>query len=416
MSLLQTLQAHKAGKDVGVYSVCSANRYVIAACMQQTLEDNGFMLLEATSNQVNQFGGYTGLDAADFVEFASQIAHETGLPRHRLVLGGDHLGPHPWAGEAAASAMEKARHLVSDYARQGFLKLHLDASMALGGDIPPLDPTVAAARAAELCLAAEEVAPGNPVYVIGTEVPPPGGAQKSENNIAVTRAEDVQQTLELHREAFEERGLQEAWERVIAVVVQPGVEFGDEFVLEYDSQRAKQLSSFIENQPRLVYEAHSTDYQTPIALRRMVHDHFAILKVGPALTFAFREAVFALAAIEQEWLGETKLLTMLENAMLADPTHWRRYYQGDDRQQAFARRYSYSDRIRYYWANPTVNQALQEMLTRLEDNPPPLTLLSQFLPVQYWKVRQGLLENRPICLIYDKVREIARHYSVACAP
>lgn len=38
----------------------------------------------------------------------------------------------------------------------------------------------------------------------------------------------------------------------------------------------------------LVFEAHSTDYQTKEAYKQLVHDHFAILKVGPALTFAMR--------------------------------------------------------------------------------------------------------------------------------
>ena len=86
------------------------------------------------------------------------------------------------------------------------------------------------------------------------------------------------------------------------MVVQPGVEFGDDFVLPYRPEAAKELSRFIEDQP-MIYEAHSTDYQTRAALTSLVHGHFAILKVGPGLTFAFREAVFALAMIENEMLG-----------------------------------------------------------------------------------------------------------------
>ncbi len=411
---MQAIRHHKEDGSGGIFSVCSANRHVIAACMQQALDADIFLLLEATSNQVNQFGGYTGMDAAGFVEFVCQISAEIGFAPERLVLGGDHLGPNPWATEPAAIAMKNAHRLVSDFARQGFAKLHLDASMPLGGDAIPLEPSIAAERAADLCQEAEKVAPGKLVYVIGTEVPPPGGAQQEKHGVAITRIEDAERTIELHRQAFLARGLRDAWERVIALVVQPGVEFGDDFVLEYDPQAAAQLSHFIESQPRLVYEAHSTDYQTPAALRQMVNDHFAILKVGPALTFAFREAVFALATIQQEWRGETRLPAVLEAAMLSDPGYWRKYYPGEASQQALARKYSYSDRIRYYWARPEVEQALNEMLTDLEQNPPPLTLLSQFLPVQYWKVRQGLLENRPIPLIYDKIGEIARQYVDAC--
>ena len=54
----------------------------------------------------------------------------------------------------------------------------------------------------------------------------------------------------------------------------------------------------------MVYEAHSTDYQTRDALRALVKDHFAILKVGPGLTFAMREALWALDAIDQELTPE----------------------------------------------------------------------------------------------------------------
>ena len=58
----------------------------------------------------------------------------------------------------------------------------------------------------------------------------------------------------------------------------------------------------IEQYDRLIFEAHSTDYQTPAALAALVRDHFAILKVGPALTFALREALWALDCIEREWI------------------------------------------------------------------------------------------------------------------
>ena len=174
----------------------------------------------------------------------------------------------------------------------------------------PLSIEVSAARAAALCAAAEEAyaqlpADAPPVsYVIGTEVPAPGGEQEAASEIHVSSVADTQATIELTRQAFLERGLASAWERVIAVVVQPGVEFGDEVIFDYRRDRAAPLSRFIEGYEHLVYEAHSTDYQTRQALRQMVEDHFAILKVGPALTFAFREAVLALTLIEEALVAE----------------------------------------------------------------------------------------------------------------
>src|SRR5262249_40081770 len=145
-----------------------------------------------------------------------------------------------------------------------------------------------------------------PLYVIGTEVPVPGGGQEEAHHLAVTRTEEAERTLSLARQALAARGLSAVWDRVIALVVQPGVELGDAVLFEYDRTRTRSLRDFLRGQDHLVYEAHSTDYQTETALRELVEDHFAILKVGPGLTFAFREAVFALAAIEQEWLGRRR--------------------------------------------------------------------------------------------------------------
>jgi D-tagatose-1,6-bisphosphate aldolase subunit GatZ/KbaZ len=203
-------------------------------------------------------------------------------------------------------------------------------------------------------------------------------------------------------------------------VVQPGVEFGSDAVFEYCRSAAGPLSQALPSSPELVYEAHSTDYQTPRALREMVEDHFAILKVGPWLTFAFREAVFALSAIEREWLGRRRGLTLsqvpeaLERAMLANPVHWQPYHRGGESELRVARLFSLSDRCRYYWPEPAVEAELDRLIANLSAMPPPLTLLSQFLPAQYDAVRSGSLSNTPRELILDRIRRVIDFYSAAC--
>ncbi len=340
---------------VAVYSVCSANSWVIEAAMCQALEDESPLCIESTSNQVNQFGGYTGLTAAQFRAFLSSIAQRTGFPMERILLGSDHLGPYPWRNEPAESALNEASELVRVSVLAGYSKIHLDASMACADDPlnQPLSDEVVAGRAAALCRVAERTraeltdSSPAPVYIIGTEVPIPGGEQEPGLPPAVTRVEDARRTLESFRSAFLELGLDEAWERVVGLVVQPGVEFGDTSVFEYDRSKAELLSKCLPASPKLVYEAHSTDYQRAQALREMVEDHFAILKVGPWLTFAFREAVFALGEVEREWLGKRRGVTVskvpesLERAMLNHPEHWRPYYHGEEWELSFARRYSY---------------------------------------------------------------------------
>jgi D-tagatose-1,6-bisphosphate aldolase subunit GatZ/KbaZ len=305
--------------------------------------------------------------------------------------------------------------------RAGFSKIHLDASMSCADD-HDLPPAEVARRAAGLCAAAEAArAPGQPapVYVVGTEVPPPGGA-KDEEALQVTRPADALETLRLFEAAFRARGLEAAWERVVALVVQPGVEFGDSSVHAYAHEKAAPLSRAIEGLPGLVYEAHSTDYQTRAALRGLVEDHFAILKVGPQLTYAYREALFALAQIEKEWLGGkagVQLSGLVEAAlatMRADAKDWAAYYRGSPVEIEFAMKYSLSDRVRYYWLREPLRGAVERLMENLSAEPIPLTGLSQFLPEEYRRVREGEIENNPEALVRAHVRQVLEDYAAAC--
>jgi D-tagatose-1,6-bisphosphate aldolase subunit GatZ/KbaZ len=258
------------------------------------------------------------------------------------------------------------------------------------------------------------------MYVIGTEVPAPGGETTAGAPPAITTNAHAEHTLESFRSAFAQRGLAAAWERVIALVVQPGVEFGDDVVFPYDREKARGLSSALPRDLPIVYEAHSTDYQSTQSLREMVEDHFAILKVGPWLTFAFREAIFALSAMERELFDGNKTIRLsevrpaLENAMLRNPTHWRSYYHGDEARQRFSRAYSYSDRCRYYWQEAEVQSEIARLFANLEDKPLSATLVSQYLLVEYEAHRAGSLSTRPRELVRHHIQAILRQYAKAC--
>jgi D-tagatose-1,6-bisphosphate aldolase subunit GatZ/KbaZ len=221
----------------------------------------------------------------------------------------------------------------------------------------------------------------------------------------------------VHRRAFEARNLMSAWSRIIGVVVQPGVEFGHDNVHDYEPVKAVQLSESILQVDGIVFEAHSTDYQTLESLSQLVSGHFGILKVGPELTFVMREAIFALAGVEEEWIAQQRrsdLRTVIERVMLAHPGNWKGYYHGDEHQLRIARAYSLSDRIRYYWPNEEISKALDALLENLGQNPAPLTLLSQYLPEQAEAVRTGALQNDPVAIIHDKVRKSLARYAAAC--
>ncbi len=422
MSAIQSLiAAHRQGQHVGLYSVCCSNEQVLVAAMQVARDYGTLLLIEATSNQVDQFGGYTGMTPPQYRDYVLALAREHGFPVERLILGGDHLGPNAWQKGPAAQAMANARELIAAYVAAGFHKIHLDCSMSCADDPSPLPDAIVAARSAELARIAERTAAdcglSPPVYVIGTEVPVPGGEASLDAGLVVTTPAAAATTFEIHREAFAAPDLLPAWERVIAMVVQPGVDFDHSGVHHYDPVAARALSTFVEAQPRIVFEAHSTDYQTEAGLHALVRDHFAILKVGPAATYAFREAVFALAMIEGELLpaGQcSNLIEVLERCMVDKPGHWRSHYQGDAHELRLLRAYSLSDRSRYYWGEPPVQAALQTLLANLTAHAPPLILLSQFLPEQLKAIEAGQLQAEPLALIRHKVALRLAEYARAC--
>jgi len=427
-ALTRILAANRRGEQRGVTSVCSANPFVLEAAASQAARRGSLLCIESTASQVNQEGGYTGMTPAGFAAGVRGAAAAAGVPDDRLVLGGDHLGPFPWRDLPAAHAMAHAAALVRDCVLAGYQKIHLDASMSCaddpGGSGGALDETTATARTVELCLVAEEASAqavmAAPVYVIGTEVPTPGGERAGDAGPQVTSGDAVVRTLESARDAFAAAGLGDAWERIVAVVAQPGVEFGDDAVVAYDPLAAAGLTAGVRGTWPVVFEAHSTDYQQPDALAGLVRDGFAILKVGPWLTFALREALFALEAIERELLGRrpgaalSGLREKLESAMLAEPRHWAAYYDADDEELRTRLAFSYSDRCRYYWAQPTVAGAVAALLQNLAGGDIPLELLSQHLPREYAAVRAGLLTPEAAALVRARITGVLDLYGDAC--
>jgi D-tagatose-1,6-bisphosphate aldolase subunit GatZ/KbaZ len=404
----------------GIYSVCSAHPLVIEATLLYERDTGKQVLIEATSNQVNQFGGYTGMTPSDFVSYVNDIADEVGFPKEKLILGGDHLGPNCWQREPAAQAMEKSLALIRAYAEAGFTKIHLDASMSCLYDDVPLPPMTVAKRSAEMCKIAEQYVRDElrdkMTYVIGTEVPVPGGEASEIDTVHVSKLNDIKNTIDTHVTAFEALGIKDALNKVVAVVVQPGVEFDHSKVIRFEKEKADEISRFIETTPWL-YEAHSTDYQTQEHLSDLVQGHFAILKVGPALTFALREALFALAEIESEIVAVEKasqFKKIVDDVLLDDPKYWKSYY-GDKHSTIINNlHYSFSDRIRYYWSEPRIQHAINELFNNLRSHTIPLSMLSQYMPNQYHKVSQGTLELEPKTLVLDKIQEVIEMYSKAC--
>lgn len=417
----------KGMKFAGIPSFCTASDLVIEACFRQAVRFDDCVLVEATANQVNQYGGYTGMKPADYRDFVYGIADRVGFPRERIILGGDHLGPLTWQNEPEKEAMEKSVELVKLFVAAGFKKIHLDTSMRVADDSVDerLSDETIARRGAVLYEACEEAYQEllkenpqeiRPVFIIGSEVPIPGGAQEAEDSISVTKPEDVEKTLAVYKQEFEKRGLKNAFDNIIGIVVQPGVEFGDAEVFSYDRVKAAELTGAMKKYENIIMEGHSTDYQSPKALKEMVEDGIAILKVGPALTFSLREGLFALSMIEKQLVPEEKqadFIEVMEKLMMENPSNWQKHYHGTTEQLAIKRKYSFSDRCRYYFAQPELKEAVGKLFDNLSEAEIPLSMLRQYMPIQYVKVRDGILPLEARELALDCVVHVVEDYNYA---
>lgn len=412
-TVLDLITQNRAGQAIGLPCFCTANEQVISAVLSYARRTGHPAVIEATCNQVNQNGGYTGMTPEDFMAWVRDMAAKAQVPMEQLIMGGDHLGPNPWRNEHLDEAMDKARVLVAAYVKAGFTKIHLDASMACGGEPNPSFEQIAE-RAADLCRVAEDNARDATklIYVIGTEVPIPGGETEEPDALDVTSAERFRATIETHRQAFDARGLQNAWTRIVSVVTQPGVDFGHSTIYPFVPDKARHLSQAIQDFEGLTFEAHSTDYQTTEALGALVAQNFFFLKVGPELTFRFREAVWALARIEEEMdlPNPSNLRDVLHRRMTEAPEHWQDYYSGTPDEVRQLRIYSFSDRIRYYWADPEVAQALTTLLANLTAHQPSETMVSQgFTGLEFEQTTQP-----PAQVIEQHIQRcIERYYKAA---
>lgn len=399
----QVIAESRAGQAVAIPSVCSAHPEVLAASLRLAERLDRAVVIEATSNQVNQDGGYTGMRPAEFIAFVRGLADGMGVARERVLFGGDHLGPQAWRKLPAEAAMAKAHVMVADYVAAGFTKVHLDCSEGCAGEPAQLPDAVTVPRAAELARTAVGVR-ADLLFVVGTEVPPPGGARHDEGgDIPPTKASAARATLDAHIAAFDGIG------RIGGLVVQPGVEFSPMQVHHLPLSRDPGLKEAVAHHPGVVLEAHSTDYQRSAAFVRLAELGFAFQKVGPALTFAWREAIYAL-----DWLSEAAgwgasiVRPAMERVMVADPGYWQGHYHGADLEMQ--RHFGLADRIRYYWPRAEAQAAVAALRERLTGRALPDALLWQAFPQDVLDRAEAIGGDRVTALAHARVEAALAPY------
>ncbi len=424
----EIISKRQSGINVGIPSFCTANHFVIETIFEYAKCFDDYVLIEATPNQVNQFGGYANMTPYDFVDYVYEIAGEIGFPKEKIILGADHFGPLVWADKSEEEAMENAKELVRQAVLAGYTKIHLDTSMKVGSDDVnvKLSDEIIAKRGVELYKVCEdafkeriEKFPNSihPVYVIGSEVPIPGGEFDEVDTLQVTSPTDFKNTIDAYDKKFKESEIDDAWDNILAVVVQPGVEFSNVDVHLYERDKSKNLSQVLHEYPNLVFEGHSTDYQPADKLKEMVEDGVVILKVGPACTFAFREGLFALSMMEKEIIDDESLranfIETLEKVMIENPKDWQDYYDGNELDKELARKYSFSDRSRYYMSRNDIESSINDLFENIDSFDLPLGLIKQFFPNAFMKI---LEENYPLdskSLVKSNVIDVIEDYFYA---
>lgn len=424
----EILEKRKLGINSGIASYCTANSIVIESILEYYLEKDEYVLIECTANQVNQFGGYTGMTPADFRDYVHDIADKVDFPKDKIILGADHFGPLAWADKSETEAMENAKELVRLAVLAGYTKIHLDTSMFLGSDdvSKKLSDEIIARRGVELYKFCEEAFDErcgkfpdsiHPIYVIGSEVPIPGGEYEEKDNLEITSPKDFENTVNTYDKMFKKYGFEDAWNNIIAVVVQPGVEFSNEDIHDYDRLESKELCDKLKEYPNLVFEGHSTDFQFKEKLKEMVEDGVAILKVGPALTFALREGLFSLSLMENELIKDENIksnfIEFLDKIMVDNPKDWEKYYQGSQLEKELQRKYSFSDRSRYYLARDDVEKCIEILLDNINSYDLPLGMIKQFFPNNYIEIRNRKSLKNGKELIKLNIIDTIRHYEYA---
>ena len=142
----EMMEKRRQGMKCGIPSYCTANELALEIALRRAKMLNQPVLIEATANQVNQYGGYTGMLPKDFYKLVLDMAAAIDLPEQMVILAGDHLGPLTWQNLPEAEAMEKSIDLVYQYTRAGFTKIHLDTSMKVADDAEGLLSTEVIAR------------------------------------------------------------------------------------------------------------------------------------------------------------------------------------------------------------------------------------------------------------------------------
>ena len=298
-------------------------------------------LIECTSNQVNQDGGYTNKTPKLFINEIFKMQKKINFDKKKLFLGGDHLGPLPWKNNNSHTAIKNSVKLIDSFLKEKFCKIHIDTSIKCKND-KHIDNDIIFNRTNQILR--------NPAIfkkikdrfiIIGTEVPLSGSGDSKK--IIKTSKQQINNESLRFKKILKSIGLKNNF---FGLVIEPGMRYMHSSITQPNFKDFKEKRR-ISIKNNFVFEAHSTDYQSLKTLKQLVKNNFKYLKVGPEITFNYSRSLFFMQNLEKKIVKKkcSNLKAKILSTMLDNSKHWKEYYKRKDKKLFLD---SKLDRLRYY--------------------------------------------------------------------
>ena len=217
-------------------SFCTSNFEVIRSILLYAKLKNFPVLIECTSNQVNQQGGYTGLEPKEFRKRVKSLSKTINFKKNYLIFGADHLGPLPWKKFSKKKAFLNAKKLLNLTLKENFEKIHLDTTIRCAKE-KSLSLDDVRLRFKELFKVIPKKNLKNLYLVAGSEVPLAGGGDIKES---ISTLNDIKKDYSIYDKIINKS----KYVKEFALVIEPGMSFGNFGVIKPSFNKLKKLLKY----------------------------------------------------------------------------------------------------------------------------------------------------------------------------
>ena len=383
-------------------SFCTSNFEVLNFLMIYSKIHKLPVLIECTSNQVNQYGGYTKLKPINFYKKIMNLKNKFKLKKENVLIGADHLGPLPWKHLDEKKALKNAIKLFKDCINAKFNKIHIDTGIKLKKD-SSLSKKIIIERCKKIYNSVNKKKLNHIKFVFGTEVPVAGGG--GGNKMLLTSLKAIKKDIEEYKKI----------RKRFSLVVEPGLNFTNNKVYKLNMKNFKQ-KYILSKKDKFSFEAHSTDFQQYKSLKKLVKNNFLYLKIGPELTFNFMKAVLYMQSLEKKFFNGRKsnIQNNISSIMDKKKIYWKNYYKGKKKVIENLKFNSFLDRSRYYWNEKKIIQSLsilKKNINKLKNKD--IFINKKISKNSLLKINRIKFSNYDI-IVYSFLEKIFKKYYKAC--